>query len=148
MPSTLKLLRLLFKIAFAAFFIVGGVNHFRDPQFYLEMMPHWIPWHLMLVYLTGVLEIALGALLLIPSLARTAAWGLIALLVVIFPANIHMALHAELFPEFSPVVLWIRLPFQGLLIAIAYAYTIDPERRKPRFRHRRKHSRAFSETSA
>jgi uncharacterized membrane protein len=48
---------------------------------------------------------------------------LIALLIAVFPANIHMALHAELFPEFDPVALWLRLPLQGVLIAWAYWFT-------------------------
>ncbi len=51
------------------------------------------------------------------------AWGLIALLVAVFPANLHMTLHPELYPSISPVALWIRLPIQGLLIAWAYWYT-------------------------
>ena len=130
MLSILTLLRVLFRVLFAAFFIFGGFNHFRDPEFYLEMMPPWIPWHLGLVYVTGVTEIVLGTLFLIPRFTRPAAWGLMALLVLIFPANLHMALHPELFPEFGPVALWIRLPLQGVLIVIAWAYAMDPKRPK------------------
>jgi uncharacterized membrane protein len=130
MISFLKLVRVVFKVLFAAIFVFGGFNHFRDPELYLEMMPPWIPWHLGLVYVTGALEILLGALFLIPRFTRPAAWGLMALLVLIFPANLHMALHPDFYPEFSPLALWIRLPLQGVLIAIAWAYAMDPRRPK------------------
>lgn len=82
----------------------------------MRMMPPYLPWHLFLMYLSGFVEIALGVLLLIPRMERLAAWGLIALLGAIFPANIHMAVHAELFPEFSSSMLWARLPMQAVLI--------------------------------
>ena len=65
----------------------------------------------------------LGALLLVRRLTVFAAWGLIALLIAVFPANIHMALNAEQYPTFSPIVLWLRLPLQGVLIAWAYWFT-------------------------
>ncbi len=126
----LNVLRVVFKVLFGAFFLIGGLNHFRDPGFYLRMMPPWLPAHLELIYVTGVLEIALGALFLIPRFTRPAAWGLMALLVAIFPANIHMAMHPELFPEFNPLGLWIRLPLQAVLIAVAWAYAMNPKRPK------------------
>lgn len=113
----------LLKYVFAAVFILGGLNHFRSSDFYVRMMPPYLPWHLFLVYASGLAEIALGTALLVPRLERLAAWGLIALLIAIFPANIHMAVHPELFPEFSSALLWARLPVQALLIAWAYWYT-------------------------
>src|SRR3954451_19842014 len=83
-------------------FMAAGANHFINPDFYARIMPPYLPWHLELVYLSGVLEILFGTLVLIPTLAPFASWGLIALLIAVFPANIHMALHPELYPEFSP----------------------------------------------
>ena len=87
------------------------------------MMPPYVPFHLAMVQLSGVAELALGLLLLIPRTAPLAAWGLIALLVAVFPANLQMALHPETFPEFNPVTLWLRLPLQPVMIAWAYWYT-------------------------
>ena len=65
----------------------------------------------------------LGGLLLFPRWTVIAGWGLIALLIAVFPANIHMTMHPELYPTISPTALWLRLPIQGLVIAWAYWYT-------------------------
>src|ERR1700722_2911554 len=100
-------------------FILAGLNHFRVPEFYVKIMPPYLPWHEELVFVSGVIEAALGILLLVPKCTRWAAWGLIALC----PANIHMALHAEDFPQFGSIGLWLRLPMQGVLIAWAYWFT-------------------------
>ena len=111
------------KLILGVLFILAGLNHFRAPSFYLRMMPPWLPWHLALVYVSGVAEVVLGFLLLIPKASRLAAWGLIALLIAVFPANLQMALHPSTFPEFSAPALWLRLPLQGVLIAWAWWYT-------------------------
>lgn len=94
-------------------------------------MPPYLPWHLLLVYLSGILEIALGVALLTRKFTRIAAWGLIALLVAVFPANIHMAVNHDLFPEYSGVALWLRLPLQFALMALVYWYTFPVLRRAP-----------------
>lgn len=107
-------------------FILAGINHLIHPAFYARIMPPYLPWPAFLVALSGVCESVLGALLLIPACTRLAAWGLIALLIAVFPANLHMALHANAFPEFSPVALWGRLPFQPFLIGWAYWHTRPP----------------------
>lgn len=104
-------------------FIVAGISHFVWPRFYVKIMPPYLPWHLPLVYLSGVAEVILGVLVLIPRYTVLAAWGLIALLIAVFPANLHMAMHPELYRRISPVALWLRLPLQGVLIAWAYWYT-------------------------
>lgn len=114
---------LILKWLFGILFVLAGINHFLNPDFYLRIMPPYLSWHLFLVYLSGVFEIILGALLLIPKFSRLAAWGLIALLIAIFPANIYMAMNTELFPEFNPLLIWLRLPLQFLLIAWAYWLT-------------------------
>jgi uncharacterized membrane protein len=103
--------------------ILAGVNHFAKPEFYINIMPPYLPWHTELVFISGVCEVVLGAALLVPRLRRPAAWGIIALLIAVFPANLHMALQAEQFPRFSEPLLWARLPLQALLIAWAYRYT-------------------------
>jgi uncharacterized membrane protein len=104
-------------------FIAAGANHFINPGFYIRMMPSYLPWHSELVAISGVAEIVLGALLLVPAFQVMAAWGLIALLIAVFPANVNMALNPEQFSTVSPTVLWLRLPVQALLIAWAYWYT-------------------------
>jgi uncharacterized membrane protein len=126
-------IKAILKYLFAASFMLAGLNHFINPDFYLKIMPPYLPWHLPLVYLSGVVEIALGALLLIPKLTRVAAWGLIALLVAVFPANIHMALNHEFYPDHSVAALWLRLPLQLVLMVCAYWYTVpDSQRGKGR----------------
>jgi uncharacterized membrane protein len=111
------------KYLMAAFYTLAGVNHFLHPAWYLKIMPPYLPWHRFLVELSGVAEIALGLLLLVPRTTRWAAWGLIALLIAVFPANVHMAMHPELYPEIPFEALWARLPLQAVLIAWAYLYT-------------------------
>lgn len=107
----------------ALLFIAAGVNHFWHTDFYVAMMPPYLSAHLALVYLSGVAEIGLGALLLFARWQRWAGWGLIALCIAVFPANVHMALHPDLFPQFTPSGLWLRLPLQAVAIAWAYWYT-------------------------
>lgn len=112
----------IFRFLLALFFVGAGANHFIRTGFYLRMMPSYVPFHLAMVQISGVAEIALGLLLLVPAWSAAAAWGLIALLVAVFPANLQMALHPETFPEFSSRALWLRLPLQAVLIAWAWWY--------------------------
>ena len=119
----MALIKTITRYVFALFFVLAGVNHFLSPAFYLNIMPPYLPWHLALVYISGVAEIVLGLLLLIRRWSVIAAWGLIALLIAVFPANLHMALHQELYPSLPSLGLWLRLPIQGVLIAWAYWYT-------------------------
>ena len=115
-------------LALAAFFVAAGVNHFLNPGFYVRIMPPYLPAHLELVYLSGLGEIAGGLAVLSATLRGLAGWGLILLLAAVYPANIHMALHPELFPEISPTALYARLPLQLVFAAWAYwATRPDPE---------------------
>jgi len=109
------------KYLFAALFLIAGIGHFVQTGFYLRIMPPYLPYPRALVLLSGAAEVVLGALLLVPKYSRPAAWGLIALLVAVFPANVHVFLHQEDFP-LPPVVHLLRLPLQGVLILWAYAY--------------------------
>lgn len=114
---------LAIRVLFGLFFVGAGVNHFLNPTFYLRMMPPYVPWHLAMVQISGVAEVVLGILVMLPPTMVMAAWGLIALLVAVFPANLQMALHPETFREFSPRSLWLRLPLQAVMIAWAWWYT-------------------------
>ncbi|HLL16103.1 MAG TPA: hypothetical protein VK388_13655 [Pyrinomonadaceae bacterium] len=116
-------IKLLLKYLFGLLFVLGGLYHFVNPALYLRMMPPYLPWHLFLVYLSGFFEASLGLLLFVPKYTRLAAWGLVALLVAVFPANVQMALNPQLFPEIPHAVLWLRLPLQAVLIAWAYLLT-------------------------
>jgi len=110
-------------ILMSVLYVAAGVNHFWQPQFYLNIMPHWLPWHNQLVAISGVCEIVLGLLLLFSKSRRLAAWGIILLLLAVFPANIQMMLNY--WNESNPA-LWIsilRLPLQILLIWWAYTFT-------------------------
>ena len=125
-------LKTLSRYLLGVFFIAAGVNHFWHTAFYVAIMPPWLPWHVALVYLSGAVEIGLGALLLFRRWQVLAGWGLIALSLAVFPANIHMALHPELFAQFTPTGLWLRLPLQFILIAWAWWYTRRPARQPVR----------------
>ena len=113
-------------LALVVFFVVAGVNHFVNPGFYVAIMPPYLPAHLELVYLSGLLEVLGGIAILVPGFRGLAGWGLILLLLAVYPANLHMALHPELFREAPPFALYARLPLQFLLIAWAY-WTTRPE---------------------
>ncbi len=126
----MRRLKPILRYLLAVFFVLAGFNHFINPTFYLKIMPPYLPWHLVLVYLSGFLEIALGILLLIPKFTHLAAWGLIALLIAVFPANIHMAVNHELFPEYRAMTLWLRLPLQFVLMALSYWCTLPVVPRK------------------
>jgi len=110
-------------IVMALFYMWTGTRHFTHPEFYLRIMPPYIPAHEAMVAISGVAEFALGLALLVPNLRVYAAWGLIALLIAIFPANVHMAVNKIGSPPLSELALWVRLPLQGVLIAWAWWYT-------------------------
>ena len=109
-----------------AFYILAGLNHFRSPELYVQIMPPYLPWQLELVYLSGIAEIVCGIGVLIPRTRVLAAWATIALLIAIFPANVHVALYnvplagAE---QGAGIWNWVRLPLQLVLIAWAWWYT-------------------------
>jgi uncharacterized membrane protein len=104
-------------------FVAAGVNHFAHPDVYVSIMPPYLPWHDELVVLSGVAEVALGLLALPARTAPLAGWGLVALLVAVFPANVHMARHPERYPAIPAWVLDLRLPFQLVFAWWAYRWT-------------------------
>jgi len=104
----------------SAFFILAGANHFLNPGPYLSMMPSYLPWPCGLIWVSGVAEILGGIGLIDPRTRVLAAWGLIALLVAVFPANLNVALHGWPGVNLSPWILWLRLPFQLVFIWWVY----------------------------
>jgi uncharacterized membrane protein len=131
----MRWLKLVSLVVMAAFYAFAGVNHFVNPAFYLPIMPPYLPWHEELVFLSGVAEIVVAVGLLIPATRVAAAWATIALLVAVFPANLHMALADVPVgdpPESAGALRWVRLPLQGVLIAWAWWHTRpDPPRASP-----------------
>ncbi|CAM3099695.1 DoxX family membrane protein [Corallococcus sp. ZKHCc1 1396] len=115
--------KLLLQFVLALFMVVAGVAHFRKPRMFMGIMPPYLPYPRELVLLSGVAEVLLGVLLVVPQTTRLAAWGLVALFVAVFPANVHMALHPEKFRKIPRALLWLRLPLQGVLILWALWYT-------------------------
>ena len=112
----------------AAFYVWAGIAHFLRPDFYEVMMPPYLPWHYELVILSGVAEVLCGVGLLIPQTRKLAAWATIALLVAVFPANLHVAFNDV--PVFGATegpgpIGFVRLPLQLVLIAWAWWYTKD-----------------------
>lgn len=114
----------------ATLYIVAGVTHFLVPEAFAQIVPPMLPYPLALAYLSGLAEITLGVGLLIPRTRKLAAWGIIALLIAVFPANIYMAVSdvtvtgvfgRTLDP--SATVRWGRLPLQVVLICWAWWYT-------------------------
>jgi uncharacterized membrane protein len=98
----------------SGFFVFAGVMHFLRPDWFLRAMPPYIPFPLEMVFVSGVFEILGGVGIQVNSMRKVAGYGLIALLVAVFPVNIHMAIHSEDFPQFPAAGLYIRLLFQPL----------------------------------
>ncbi len=115
------------KYLLAIFMIVAGTMHFVNPEFFLKIVPPYLPLHRELVLVSGVCEILLGVLLLIPKCSHLAAWGIIALLIAVFPANVYLYQHQEIFPA-SLLIHLLRLPLQGVFILWAFWHTRPAER--------------------
>ena len=114
------------RVLMGVLYVVAGMGHFAFTRAYERVMPPYLPAHHALVLLSGAAEIASGLGVLIPGRRRAAAWGLVCLLVAVFPANLWMAQHPELSPGTPPWLLWLRLPLQLPLIWWAWQYT-QPE---------------------
>ncbi len=107
----------------AGLYVIAGIKHFLNPDFFNSIMPPWLGWHQQLVYISGACEISFGLLLIPVKTRRIAAWCIIALLIAVFPANVQMMINY--FHEHRPE-LWLiilRLPLQIVLIWWAYLYT-------------------------
>ena len=108
---------------FSVFFISAGIDHFVNPSFYLAIMPPAFPLHLEAVYVSGFFEILGGAGLLFSRFRKISGWGLFALLISVYPANIYMAISPEAFPDISVSALYFRLLLQFVFFYWAYSLT-------------------------
>lgn len=116
-PDRIRRMALL---ALAGTFIAAGTAHFVWPARYASIVPPYLPAPLLLVYASGLFEVLGGLGVLLPVTRRAAGWGLVLLLIAVFPANLHMALHPADFDHLAPAwALWARLPLQLVFIAWA-----------------------------
>jgi uncharacterized membrane protein len=118
-----EILRAVLSIAI----IIVGITHFIKPEEYAKIVPPPLPPYAM-VYVSGVFEILGGIGLAIPWVSVAAAWGLVALFIAVFPANLYQTFNSipiEGIPHY-PLLYWVRLPFQAVLIAWAWWYTRNP----------------------
>jgi len=128
--DTLRRLKRPLGFLMGLLYIGAGVAHFHSPTVYARIVPPQLPRPVVLVYLSGIAEIALGAGVLFRRTRRQSAWGLVVLLLAVFPANVYMAtsgLAAEMVPSWAhgvaQLAAWIRLPLQAVLIRWAWWYT-------------------------
>ena len=110
-------------VAIGVFYVAAGVTHFAATQLYLRAVPAYLPAPRALVLVSGVAEIAGGVGVMVPGTRQAAAWGLVLLLLAVFPANVWMAMHPERFAEIPQWALWARLPLQVPLIWWAWRFT-------------------------
>src|SRR3954463_16103595 len=113
----MHMFKIIAPVVMSILFILAGLNHFRRPRMYRAIMPPYLPWNNPLAALRRIAEVGLGVLALAPHWRRPTGWGLIARLVAVFPANLHMALYTDRYPRIPARLLWRRLPLQALLIA-------------------------------
>ncbi len=134
-------LKLVAKLLLGLFFIASGAMHFvltmglaafnlgpvrLSRDFYMDIMPDYIPAHAAMVYLSGVTEILAGVMLLIPRLSKWGAWFIVAHLVVFFTVHFWMIQHAEdRYAEIPLALLWVRIPLQVLFIVWALWFVGD-----------------------
>ncbi|HSM07077.1 MAG TPA: hypothetical protein VK858_20790 [Longimicrobiales bacterium] len=114
-------------LLFALFMVAAGVGHFVAPEFYLRLMPPWLPWHEELVFLSGVCEVMAGVLVLIPRTRRVGGLFAIAVLLGVFPANVWMAVDPSVWPEVPTWARWLRLPLQAIPILWAWWVAVRAE---------------------
>jgi uncharacterized membrane protein len=121
--------RLIALVLLGFFFIAAGTNHFMHPGVYVRTVPHWLPAPALLVQISGIGEILGGIGVLVPNARRFSGVGLIALLVAVFPANVEMAQHPEVYADIAtPLAFYVRLPLQLVLIAWVWWVCILPTR--------------------
>tara|TARA_E500000178_G_C16877347_1_gene687312 strand:+ start:496 stop:939 length:444 start_codon:yes stop_codon:yes gene_type:complete len=112
-------------------YIYVGISHFTNFEFFIIIMPEFIPYHLFFIYLTGFLEIIFGLMIFFKSSRFYGAWGIFFLLILVFPANIHLFMSSQVQEILSITKqdALIRLPFQIPLIILAYWHSKESNSR-------------------
>ena len=107
-------------IVMVVFYISIGVSHFTSPIWYVQIVPPYLPYKLELVYISGLFEILFGGMLLFKKTRFLAGWGLILLLIAVYPANIYLAQTNGAAMNTTPLIAWGRLPVQFIFVGLAY----------------------------
>ena len=107
-------------IIMTLFYIGAGINHFINPDWFVRIVPPILPFKITIVYISGIFEVILGCLLIFPKTRFIAGWGLILLLLAVYPANIYVALTNGKAMDTTTMLAWARLPFQFVFIGLAY----------------------------
>jgi uncharacterized membrane protein len=105
-------------------YVIAGLNHFRSPRLYLKIIPPYFPNPKILNYITGAAEIILGIGICIPLLSVISAWGIVALLIAIFPVHLFMFSNEKAGMGLPKIVLLLRMPLQIFLMIWAYSHTL------------------------
>ena len=117
-----KLQKSILIVISSIFYSIVGIKHFIEPDYFLSIIPPYLPFHIELVYISGFFEILFGLMILFPKYRYYGSIGLILLLIGVFPANIYLAQSKEAQEAIGTsqqIAIW-RLPIQGILIWIAY----------------------------
>ena len=109
----------------SCFYMNVGVKHFVEPEWFLQIMPPNFPHHYQAVYWSGFFELLFGFLLVIPKTRFVAGWGIILLMITVFPANLYLAVNDGTVMGISKELAWVRLPFQYVFIGLAYWHAKD-----------------------
>ena len=116
-------------LVMSIFYINVGIKHFTDPNWFLNIMPPLLEFvGLELVYISGFFEILLGVLLIFPKSRKIAAYGLILLVIAVYPANLYLAFYEtpQKLTGYDPfIVSWVRLPIQFIFLGLAYWHSKD-----------------------
>ena len=110
-------------IILVAGYLLAGINHFYNPQSYYKIIPHYLPFPVILNALSGVFEILFAVLLISPKTRKYGAYGIILLLVVFLPVHITMLNNAPLMVGsllITPTIAWVRLALQPVLMLWAW----------------------------
>ena len=107
-------------IVMGVFYISIGVSHFTSPVWYVQIVPPYLPYKLELVYISGLFEILFGGMLFFKKTRFLAGWGLILLLIAVYPANIYLAQTNGAAMNTTPLIAWGRLPVQFIFVGLAY----------------------------
>ena len=122
----MSILKKISLIVMGVFYLLSGINHFISPENYLAIIPPYLPLHTMINYAAGIAEICGAVLLFIPATRSFAAWGIICMLIAFMPAHIYMVQQAPMLmgtATITPLIAWLRIPIQALLIWWAYSFT-------------------------
>ena len=107
-------------IVMGVFYISIGISHFTSPIWYVKIVPPYLPYKLELVYISGLFEILFGGMLFFRKTRFLAGWGLILLLIAVYPANIYLAQTNGAAMNTTPLIAWGRLPVQFIFVGLAY----------------------------